>query len=257
MRAWLREEVRDAERFAWETDQGRDPESTRDWPAFLSFHEARRVGEWRGMRIPTAREWMHVAAGRRGLAYPWGKDQSSVANTYETDLGHPTPVGTFENGRARPFGCYDMVGNVWEWVADAVPGYLDSPLDLQAISGSDPRVSVLGGSFNTTRRPTFGSMRVEGGTEILGFQARRKDPATLSPEIGVRFCADAEPYLWTKAPAWGSGEAARARVTRVGRRWAGDSMARAGLEALLADLLAREGAPTALAWLADGVRAGR
>lgn len=31
----------------------------------------------------------------------------------------PTPVGALPSG-ASPYGCLDMVGNVWEWVQGAI-----------------------------------------------------------------------------------------------------------------------------------------
>jgi formylglycine-generating enzyme required for sulfatase activity len=250
-----------AERIAWDTESGYRREETRDWPAFLTWHEAVRVAGWRGMRLPTALEWIHVAVGRRGLRFPWGKDQSSVANTLEMGVSQPTPVGTFESGRSQPFGCYDMVGNVWEWVADAVPGYYDDPeTDLSAtppfpfdepafVAADSRRVSAMGGAFNTRRRATYGSL------PRLTFNAQRLDQGHLSPEVGVRMCADAETYLWESAPRWGTGEGARQRVVAVGRAWSEDRVGRDGLAALLDGLLAREGAPPGLLWLREGVEA--
>lgn len=254
-----------ADQEPWRTEAGlrRDGEK---WPAFLTWYEAREVGSWRGMRLPTAQEWLHVAVGRRFLRYPWGNDQKSLANTLELGVEVPLPVGTFENGRSRPFGCYDLVGNVWEWVEDAVPGYQDSEGDLQATnglgrtgsfgvdtSGGTRRVSVLGGAYNTRRHPTFDS-RPRRSFSSFFFHARRLDPETLSPSIGVRMCADADEYLWEKAAAWGTGSDARERIAAVGRRWAQDLTARVALLELVEELLERDGAPASLRWLAEGAR---
>ncbi len=259
------QEVWRSKDYAWSlepltrTDEG-------DWPAFFTFEEARRIAGWRGMRLPTAREWMHVALGRRALEYPWGKDQESVANTLETGLGCPTPVGTFENGRSQPFGCYDMVGNVWEWVSGTVPGYLDwirrdlfwkalhiwwSEQNAGASGLPFLRVSVLGGAYNTPRRRTYGPSPERDGPTL--FHARLVDPGTISPSIGARMCADAEPYLWTMAARWGSGAAVRARVQAVARRWSEDPLARDQLQDLLERMIAREGAPEGLRWLLEGL----
>jgi formylglycine-generating enzyme required for sulfatase activity len=77
------------------------------------------------MRIPSAKEWIHVAVGRKRMRYPWGAKAGRFANTIDISVNRPVPVGTFENGRVDLFGCYDMLGNVWEWVADEVrtPGW--------------------------------------------------------------------------------------------------------------------------------------
>ncbi len=268
--------VRRADEVAWTTSAANGGEDSDDWPAFLSWDEATRVAQWRDMRLPTAREWIHVAVGRHGLSYPWGNDQVSVANTVELGIGQPTPVGTFENGRNRLFDAYDLVGNVWEWVAGPVPGYRDDEIDLAAtpsraprpfstawneeaayLTGPDRRVSVLGGSFLTKRHPTYGA-GLSGGSGRILFHARRLGPETLSPDIGARMCADARPYLREHAGEFGRGEDARARVIAVGRRWAHDATARDGLIALLEELrttMPEAGADTTgIEWLLEGAR---
>ncbi len=254
--------------FVWSQEPATRTDSS-DWPAFFTFEEALRLADRRGMRLPTAREWMHVALGRRALEYPWGKDQESVANTLETGLGFPTPVGTFENGRSQPFGCYDMVGNVWEWVSSTVPGYLDwVRLDFfwkalhiwwaeQSAAANDLlflRASVLGGAYNTPRRRTYGPSPERDGPTL--FHARLVDPGTISPSIGARMCADAERYLWTMGARWGSGAAVRARVQAVAQRWSQDPLARVQLRDLLERMIAREGAPEGLRWLLEGLDEG-
>ncbi len=216
------------------------------WPAYLSFHEAQELAALRSMRLPTGREWIYVAIGSATLDYPWGDvPQQSIANTLELGLGEPTPVGTFENGRS-PFGCYDMLGNVWEWVSDAVPS--SGP----KIAASTPGgvVSALGGSYLDRRRPIYESPRLGDDIEPQFF-GQTLDAQTIRPSIGVRLCADAREYLWRTAPTWGDGAEARRLLTAVGRRWARVSRE---APALLDELAARPGAPPGLGWLRDGAR---
>ena len=221
---------------------------TGDWPADLTFFEALDLARRRDMRLPTAREWVHVATGRRSHNYPWGSDRqfpAGHANTLELALDRPTPVGTFENGRSKPFGCYDMLGNVWEWVAgDPVPGYADRSGDP-----SDPR-SAMGGSYLFNGRYTFGEIGEIPG--VLVFNALNLGPSHRTPEVGARMCADAETYLWRKAPEWGSDEDARRRVAVVGRQWAAVS-GQSALDLLVSGLQDRPDAPPALAWLLEDV----
>jgi hypothetical protein len=218
------------------------------------------------MRLPTPREWLHVAVGRRDNQKPWGgPGREFFANTVvrsggtDFSVGSPCNVGSYENGRSRPFGCYDLLGNVWEWTDGVVLGCVPEPEavgrprdELDDYGGT--RASLMGGAYDSAWRPTY---ELDKAINRLRFHARRADKDELGPAIGARMCADAEEYLWSRAPAWGGDERARERVRGVARRWVeDDALARPALKALLAELRARPGAPLALAWLEEGVRAG-
>ena len=103
-----------------------DPE-TRTYPAgrsnqpvvLITWDEATAYCAWAGGRLPTQEEWERAARGTDGRSYPWGESFSPVcANTRESGLGGPTPVGVFVEGES-PAGILDMAGNVWEWTASA------------------------------------------------------------------------------------------------------------------------------------------
>jgi hypothetical protein len=260
---WPEHRPRAAE-FAWSTDAAVDAPERADWPAFVDFHEAEELARLRGMRLPTPQEWLHVAVGRLGFTSPWGgAGREYFANTLvlqdgqDFSLKSPCPVGTYENGRSRPFGCYDLLGNVWEWVDGVVlgsePAPGAAPIQEQLDDGGGTLASILGGAYDTVWRPTFELDRIQ---NRLRFHARRVDKGTLAPSIGARMCADAEPYLLEHAAQWGDDEQARERVRAVGRGWArADARGRAELKTLLAALRARPGAPAGLRWLEEGVLA--
>lgn len=185
-------------------------EDTERWPAtWMDLDEARAFAAARGMRLPTAREWLRVACGTRGLIYPWGPSRAfRVANTYDLALGRLAAVGTFELG-ATPLGTYDMCGNAWEWV--------EAPADV----GASPGVAwALGGAFTSPLRRVW-DLEVDGR---VVFDRLELDPRARGEDVGFRCVVDAREYLTRNAHAWGDDERARARLAAVGRRFGRDAV---------------------------------
>lgn len=101
---------------------------------WVTWYGAQAYANWADKRLPTEAEWKKAAQGRFWWAkYPW---QQMLIEGYEAwdstlcnwgDAGkydgyeYTAPVDAFEAGRSV-YGCYNMVGNVFEWVQDwAVP----------------------------------------------------------------------------------------------------------------------------------------
>jgi formylglycine-generating enzyme required for sulfatase activity/serine/threonine protein kinase len=157
------------------TGKGRHPINCVDWDLATKFcNEA-------GKRLPTEAEWEFAARGPDGRKYPWGDDDPAAGHLnacgkecvawglkngiteksmYDVDDGFPNtaPVGSFPKGASR-YGVKDVVGNVWEWVADYYGPYkADQPKDPKGPSEGTERV-IRGGAWNGSYaswvRPTF------------------------------------------------------------------------------------------------------
>lgn len=104
-----------------------DPAWDRHPVCGVSYYEAEAYARFAGKRLPTEAEWEKAAswqpATNSQLAFPWGNAFPSARTcNHDGIVGHTTPVGTYPAG-ASPYGCRDLIGNVWEWTATWFAGY--------------------------------------------------------------------------------------------------------------------------------------
>ncbi len=188
----------------WEDPGYGRPIKDQEPAACITWTDAKAYVDWlsrkagRKYRLLSETEWEYVArAGRTGY-FTWGDapqqaceesnlfDQSAARALPGTDIqvapcddGFPgvAPVGSL---KPNPFGLYDVIGNVWEWVEDCytMPHTAAAPRDgsAQLTNGCDRRGS-RGGSWISSlqrQRPAFrGRDPVERISQIFGLRVAR------------------------------------------------------------------------------------
>jgi formylglycine-generating enzyme required for sulfatase activity len=155
-----------------------------DYPVLIyTFDEADAYCRCMGRRLPTEAEWEAAARGPDNARYPWGGELDCEHASFAGCTVDTTDVETPAAG-ASPYGAMNMVGNVWEWVADR---YSDG---YYAVS---PESDPMG--------PTEGTYRVRrgGGFRSNPQDLRATERASGRPmhffdgQMGFRCASDAAP----------------------------------------------------------------
>jgi formylglycine-generating enzyme len=179
-----------AEPYIWR--DGHPPSAHGNHPVVLvRYADATAYCEWqsemigRAVRLPTEAEWEKAARGGfEGNRFPWGREFDPSCCNYLSDAAVKRQRGTRPTGTYPPnaYGLCDVIGNVWEWVADWY--------DAEYYGLGDAR---------DPRGPTDGSLRiVRGGSWVtddiamLRSSYRHKvPPDTYAYSVGFRIACTA------------------------------------------------------------------
>ena len=104
---------------------GNYPASKEDHPVVnVSWDDATEYCRWlysktgKPYRLPTEAEWEKAARGVEGRVYPWGNHfdkQYASASKGSLDTNR---IGSISPQSDSPYGCVDMLGNIFEWCID-------------------------------------------------------------------------------------------------------------------------------------------
>lgn len=149
----------------WRTPNGTAPQPEPDHPVVhVAYQDAAAYAAWAGKALPSEAEWERAAwGGQGGTEFAWGDNLApggtAMANTWQgrfpsEDMA-PGGARTSAVGSYPPnaYGLVDMIGNVWEWTANASSYHPGSEhraccTSSQLRSGSSiPRHVIKGGSY--------------------------------------------------------------------------------------------------------------
>jgi len=120
--------------FRWRCYDRVEPLSPHHPVIHVNAHEAEAYCRWAGRRLPTETEWELAATGYpEGVSkrlFPWGNEPPAPERANLDALAEGTiDVAALPAGDS-PFGCRQMIGNVWEWTATRFlpyPGFIVDP----------------------------------------------------------------------------------------------------------------------------------
>jgi formylglycine-generating enzyme required for sulfatase activity len=181
----------------WERAEGKTfrepgfPQTDQDPVVCVSWNDAQAYASWlsnktgKRYRLLSEAEWEYVARAGSTGPYWWGPSASHNEANFGRDpccgplkegrdqWDHTSPVGRFP---ANPFGLYDVLGNVWEWVEDCWNGnYEGMPTDGSARTGGD-----------CTRRIFRGGSIYSDPSNLRAAYRSRNAPTIRPPNFGMR-----------------------------------------------------------------------
>jgi serine/threonine protein kinase len=138
---------------------------------YVSWFDARAFAAWKGRFLPTREQWTRAAYGDgKGSAFfPWGDEWKDGGANVQT--GQSAPVESFPEDLSWS-GCYDLAGNLSEWVRPA-------KAEESSVPSFGVSMPLCGGSFNRQLHLYQSETRLfESRSPDLGFSCALEVPCT-------------------------------------------------------------------------------
>jgi formylglycine-generating enzyme required for sulfatase activity len=154
---------------------GKYPDGKEDHPVTgISWYEAMAFANWAKKDLPTWDQWWIAAIGKTESVFPWGNDVKTTNSRANFRLKGTEPRGSYPLG-VSPFGCFDMAGNVREWLKKSQlpnkrhvvvggswkdPSYMFEPSHAELFN---PEFASQDIGFRCVKSPTENNMNNQGG----------------------------------------------------------------------------------------------
>ncbi len=165
----------------WKFEPGKEqhPAVNVSWEDATGFCKWASLASGRNVRLPTEAEWEKAARGTDKRLFPWGNQPPDKSRANYCDIRTTTPVGQFSPQGDSPYGCADMAGNVYDWIAD---WYSSAYYRNQS-------------SFSNPTGPSSGTYKAIRGGSLLNIESSLRtagrgsaDPGNRHGDLGFR-CA--------------------------------------------------------------------